>query len=204
MIIDRNGNLVVRAPRRASITDIERFILQKRHWIERKSLEAAGRKPAARKFESGERFLFLGQERVLRITEDYRSKLHYDGEFELSRHKAVQARSLFEQWYRGQAKTLLPQRVAFFAGKMSASPGQITVTGARSRWGSCSAKNTLNFSWRLVMAPLDIVDYVVVHELAHTIHHDHSRKFWRKVQEYFPDFYGARKWLDDNGHHLSI
>ena len=89
--------------------------------------------------------------------------------------------------YRSTAKQLLANRVAHYARQMGVAPAAVRVTSARTRWGSCSSANSINFSWRLVMADDDVIDYVVVHELAHIIEHNHSDRFWRVVESALPD-----------------
>jgi predicted metal-dependent hydrolase len=81
---------------------------------------------------------------------------------------------------------------------------KIGITSAQTRWGSCSANGSLNFSWRLILAPMEAVDYVVVHELVHTVHHNHSRRFWQKVGKIMPDYKERRKWLRKNGQRLIL
>src|SRR4051812_2500993 len=110
LVIDRQGNLVVRAPKRTALSDIEYFIQQKQEWIAKhQQVVKAAAQP--KEFVDGERHWFLGEQRQLRVTNDYRSKLVYEaGEFSLSRFQAHKAKSLFADWYRGQAQTLLPQR----------------------------------------------------------------------------------------------
>lgn len=200
-MIGRQGNLVVRAPKRAEIMQIERFIQDKHKWIEKHQARVLGRARLQKKqYIDGERFLFLGQERVLRLVDGFGLKLVFDtGEFLLPRFSRHKAKSLFENWYRGQAKYLLPRRAAFFAQKMGVAYKKISITGANTRWGSCSGRGTINFSWRLIMAPLEIIDYVVVHELAHLQHHNHSKKFWLLVGEYAPSWRQAKKWLNSQG-----
>jgi len=204
-LIIRNGNLIVRAPRRADLGEIERFIRAKQGWINKHLTKAADRQSRAKKYKEGEKFWFLGQEYPLYITDDYRSKLFYNQEhFVLSRFQIHKAKLLFENWYRVQAKKILAERAVFFADKMGLSYKKITITGANTRWGSCSSRGTINFSWRLIMTPPEIVDYVTVHELAHLAHHNHSKSFWAFVKNFFPGFKAAKKWLKINGHKLAL
>lgn len=95
---------------------------------------------------------------------------------------------------RRRAAELIPQRVAYYAPLMGVTPTGIKITSARTRFGSCSGKNSLCFSWRLMLYPPAAVDYVVVHELAHIRHHNHSREFWNFVESVMPD-YPARQSL---------
>ena len=93
----------------------------------------------------------------------------------------------------------IPQRVAHYAAVMHVTYGRITVRNQRTRWGSCSSKGNLNFNCLLMLAPPQVVDYVVVHELSHRIHMNHSEAFWATVETYMPDYAKWRKWLKSNG-----
>lgn len=96
--------------------------------------------------------------------------------------------SVLIRWYRKQAKLHLTERALWYAEKYNLRYTQVSITSAVTRWGSCSAKNNLNFPWRLMMAPPDVIDYVVVHELAHTVHKNHSSRFWGLVELIIPDW----------------
>jgi predicted metal-dependent hydrolase len=205
LVVDRQGRFVVRAPKRAALEVIERFVALKKSWIERKISEAKQYRTASSGFQDGELFWFLGNQHPLRVVEYYRSRLGYeDGEFILSRFYAHKANRLFEDWYRQQATQLFARRAAFYAEKMGVTFSQLKITGAATRWGSCSSKGTVNFSWRLVLAPLEVIDYVVVHELAHLVHHNHSAHFWRLVGQYAPHFRSAKIWLNRKGRFLAL
>jgi predicted metal-dependent hydrolase len=110
------------------------------------------------------------------------------------------AKKRFENWYREQARLFLTERLQYFSHLYNFHYSQIRITSARTRWGSCSGRGTISFTWRLVMAPPEIIDYVVLHELAHTVHHNHSPQFWNLVQSMQPDYAAKRKWLKQNSH----
>lgn len=99
---------------------------------------------------------------------------------------------------------MLSNRVAWYSKKSGISVKQIKITSANSRGGSCSAKGTLSFPWRLVMAPVPVIDYVVIHELIHVVEKNHSKDFWDKVHVLMPDYQQKIEWLDINGHILKI
>ena len=101
-------------------------------------------------------------------------------------------------WYRKQAREILTQRMEHFSKLSGWTYTSISINSARTRWGSCGPKNSINFSWRLVMAPMSVIDYVVVHELAHTVVKNHSRKFWDAVASVMPDYKERRRWLKEN------
>ena len=107
-------------------------------------------------------------------------------------------------WLRGQAQTLLAERTASFAEVMGVSFQSVSVTGARTRWGSCSAADRLSFTWRLIFCEPAAIDYVVVHELAHIEHKNHGAAFWARVQGVLPGFAEQRDWLNRHGRLLQI
>ena len=106
--------------------------------------------------------------------------------------------ALAEVWTRTQAQQILPQKVASWAQKMGVEYNNIVIKDQKTLWGSCSSKKNLNFSYRLIKMPLSIIDYLIVHELAHLIHFDHSQEFWACVEGYIPNYKEARKWLNTN------
>ena len=151
-------------------------------------------------------FLYLGKEISLRIVSaegprrgNKKPALVMDGFFKLTKSVQSRAASLFETWYKKQARTVLTERVEFFARECGFNVKKIRISSARTRWGSCSTKGTLSFTWRLVMAPLEVIDYVVVHELCHLKELNHSKVFWSQVGVILPDYKLRRKWLKDNG-----
>jgi hypothetical protein len=102
-------------------------------------------------------------------------------------------------WYRRRAAQVIARRVALYAPRIGVSPTRITIRDARTRWGSCSPTGALSFSWRLLMAPPAVLDYLVVHELCHLKRADHSPRFWALVEAHCPGFRARRAWLRDHG-----
>lgn len=113
-------------------------------------------------------------------------------------------RAALKKRYIDAAKDYFPKRVAYFSQFTGGTYNRITVRDQKTRWGSCSAKGTLSFNWRLMLAPPSIPDYVIVHELCHLTYMNHSAAFWKKVESVYPDYRTARKWLKDHGHELII
>ncbi len=101
-----------------------------------------------------------------------------------------------------QAKTVLPPKLSFYARQLSVTYGRVTIRNQRTRWGSCSSQKNLNFNCLLMLAPDDVVDYVVVHELCHLIEMNHSKAFWNLVESILPDYRIPKKWLKDHGAEL--
>ena len=204
LIVETNGTLTVRAPLRMKETDIRRFIEEKKGWIKQKQAKALKDAVAPRQFVDGESFLYLGKEVTLRIVPNGNSALMMDGIFKLTKSAQPRAESVFEDWYKKQARKVLSERVNFFSHKYGFKVGKIRISSARTRWGSYSSKGTLSFTWRLVMAPLEIIDYVVVHELCHSKELNHSKAFWAQVEAILPDYKWRRKWLKSNGAKLRL
>ncbi len=206
LMIDPQGRLIVRAPLRTSEARIRAIVAQKQAWIEQKQqLARQNRRPeGAQRFVEGREFYYLGQRYPLTIVERRRPLLRLNGRFELARPALADAERVFEHWYREQARTLLAERAAGLAERFGFRFQRLSITGARTRWGSCGARGSLNFTWRLVMAPQKVIDYVIIHELAHLRIRNHSLKFWELVQSLMPDYRQSRDWLKHNGHQLDL
>ena len=206
LIVERDGRLIVRAPRRASSEDIEKLIAQKEKWIRSKQ-ELAKETYAAfkpREYVNGEEFLFLGKKHTLEIVERSKPSLTLDETFRLSRSALPKAPQVFERWYRQQALKVFSERVEWYAKQHGYSYAKIRISSAQTRWGSCSSRGTLSFTWRLVMAPVEVIDYLAVHELVHLKVKNHSKGYWSVVRSIMPDYQDRSNWLKQNGHLLSL
>lgn len=188
-----DASVEVRCPKNADMNAVNEFVEKKAAWIEK----AVGEKKRilAEKesffLTSGAQVYFLGKPLTVKISHVH----HIDNSgFYIS---GKNLRESAENLYRRYAKTILTQKVEYFSKIMNCSPSSVKINGARTRWGSCSGKNALNFSWTLITADEDAVDYVVVHELAHTIEHNHSARFWAIVEKYIPDYKRRRKLLEN-------
>lgn len=203
--IKPDGQVIVRAPLRAAERIILEFVESKAGWIERKKAEAARHAPVATKqFKTGESFLLLGREIPLQVVENQRAALTLTDQFILSKKAAPKAVDVFEKWYKARALQVLSERVKLYAAQHGFKPMRIRITSARTRWGSCSSRGTLSFTWRLVMAPIEVIDYVVVHELVHLKVKNHSKVFWDSVAALMPDYKQRLAWLKANGRSLSL
>ncbi len=201
LIVTADATLVVRAPYHTPLEYIKNLVSEKSAWIARKLKEAKQwlQRPAPA-FVNGAEFLFLGKRYELSIVEQAAAavELVETGKLILAKRVVPDAREVLERWYRAEARKKIAARCQWYAERTGCKPSTLRITGARKRWGSCGAKGTLNFSWRLVMAPQDVIDYVVVHELAHIGQMDHSKLFWDKVRRIMPDYERQRQWLRDN------
>lgn len=200
LIVEDNGSLTVRAPIRMSMTMIQEFVAKHANWVEKKQAEIRATTPVQPKqYLPGENFLYLGQKYALEVVHGQQKKLVLEDGFKLAESVRENAELVFHNWYRQQARLIIEERLKFFAVKYAFHYDRVRISSARTRWGSCSSKGTLSFSWRLIMTPLDVVDYVVIHELAHTVHHNHSKRFWGLVEKILPDYKERRTRLKQYG-----
>jgi len=204
--IKPDGRLVVRAPNNATDAQIQSLVAGKASWI-RKTQARLARQYADLKpktFTSGETFWYLGEQYPLHLTDRQRPPLELDGAFLLSRAAQSRAREVFIEWYREETRAITQRLIKDYAKRYGFHVRQVRITSARTRWGSCSSKLTLNFTYRLCMAPLPVVNYVVVHELVHLRFHNHSKAFWEAVAEIDPEYKKHRAWLKGHGPHLTL
>ena len=206
--IKEDSRIVIYAPFRTSNREIERFIKEKELWVAKKMSENEKKlKEAEKAFLPGEKFLYLGEWYPLEILEGRKKecplKLSF-GKFILLEDHAETAKNLFIHWYKKEAKETIEGRVNYLSHKLQLFPERIRITSARSRWGSCSRDNRLSFSWRIIMASLSVIDYILIHELVHIREKNHSGRFWGHLEAILPDYKRHRLWLKENGHLLML
>lgn len=194
--ITKDARVEVRAPLRSPISSIEGFLTQKESWIETqlKQRKQELEKQAAFSVGERDRLLFLGREYPVHLSPDC-EKPSFDGkQFLLPWQNFSHNKPLIAALYKNLAQNYIEKQVEIYSQLIGAAPSAVKVGSADTRWGSCSGKNSLNFTWKLILAPKEAVDYVIVHELCHILHHNHSARFWREVGKVMPD-YGERKKL---------
>ncbi len=204
LIIQADGSLMVRAPLKAPEGLILEFVQSKAGWIRKKQAQANANRVPARQFIDGEPFWYLGKTYPLILIGRERPALRLGESFFLARSAQAKASAVFIRWYKAQAMSVLSERVRWFASRYGFPYPRLRISSARTRWGSCSAKGTLSFTYRLVMAPEAVIDYVVVHELVHLKVRNHSKAFWKQVEAINPDYKRHIAWLKKNGHFLTL
>lgn len=193
--VKSDGSVAVRAPQRLAKREIDWIVQQKEGWILAHQQQMQQRQQAQESFcLSDGRLPLLGGWLPITYT-DTKTPFCSQGTCFLARGEEAELWEQAERLYRSIAREQLERRVADYANRMGVRPTGLRITGAKGRWGSCSGKNSLNFSWRLILAPEPCVDYVVVHELCHILHHDHSTAFWQEVERWFPDWQQCREQL---------
>jgi len=186
----RDGLVEVRAPYGTSVGNIEKFIAAKERWISEKLAHSRARFEKKENFELdyGDSLLYRGSEYLLRAQQGKQIGFDENGFFIPPDLSADNIKAAVVRIYRLLAKQALSEKVSSFAEKMGLHPNNIKINSAKTRWGSCSSKSNLNFSWMLMMADDDVIDYIVVHELAHLKEMNHSPLFWDIVERHAPDY----------------
>lgn len=194
--IDCLGKLTVRAPRRCDDERIFAFLREKEGWILRQKAKMAGtgiELPSENL--QGYCFLLLGEKHTLRLTDGKYIRLDAEKKEILLPEKKSKERLV--QWLKENAKRIFTEATLRRAKEMQTQIRSVKVTSAKSRWGCCSGDNAIRYSFRLLYAPKEVIDYVIVHELAHTKQKNHSPAFWQEVAKWKPDYKQSRKWLKD-------
>ena len=202
--IERDGEVSLFVPKWIDDQQIEELIESKRKWIytnlaEWEDLNATR---VDREFVNGEGFLYLGRSYRLKIVADQDVPVKLlSGYFCLrsSEDDSIESADLFKAFYRQKGRERIPERVALYQASMGVSAASIKVQELQNRWGSCTPTGGLSFHWKAMMAPLSVIDYIVVHELAHLKHLNHTTEFWNEVDKALPDYRERKEWLRVNG-----
>lgn len=202
--INPEGKVIVKAPILAPMFLIKRFVHEKRNWIEKHLSKQKTRIRKTKEYKEGEKFLYLGKEYQLHLGNFKEINLATNGLLNFPQALIFRAQKELTNWYIKQAKNLITDRVKHHALKMNVNYGTITFSDTRSKWGTCTFHNNLQFSSRLIMAPIEVIDYVIIHELTHTKEKNHRFHFWSLVGSQTPAYKQHRKWLKTNGHSLMI
>ena len=197
------GKVRVRAPYRMTEAAIRRFLKEKAPWIKEQmeKIEKSRKTWMEKRFQDGSVFYYLGEPLKLSAKKAKGEAVWQSGEWLLIDQKSTtpqKRKEQLEKWYRSRAKENIESRVGMFAAQIGETPNKVTIKAQKTRWGSCSSLRNVNFNWKLIMMPQEIIDYVVVHELCHLKEMNHSADFWNRVEEIMPDYRNRRKWLKNN------
>ena len=212
-MINREGVLVIRVPHRIRKALIMDFIKRIRPWIIKSLLKYRNSCPEYR-FIGGEMLPFRGSSYCLKIISSeamqYSVKMvgnNIEVEADLrctSRERTEHIRQALRDWYLAQAGIIIPERFKHLAEHLDLRPNGLKLKQQTSRWGSCSDKSVIAINWQLVMAPPEVLDYVITHELCHIESKNHKVQFWARVSGFMPDYKVQRKWLRDNARSITF
>ena len=201
--IERDRTVVVHAPNHASDEAIARIVEAKGHWIYEKT---RGRQkyadrphPPGKELVNGESALYLGQSYRIEIVYSDVECIRLDQRFLIPASRAPHKNGAMREWYIARAKERILPRVVKQARELGVSFGQARIVDGRYRWGSCTVRDNINLNWRLIKAPMFVVDYVIAHELAHLLEPNHTPRFWNIVKTQIPAMDTARSWLREHG-----
>ena len=205
--VHQDGRIVATANKSVPIRVIRDFILSRWTWLEdahQKALEHQKKFPVYQ-FVSGEKFLFLGEERTLEFRgharSSYRAQIEGDRLVVLTPNDSIansqKVRQAVTQFYKINGEKYLRPRLEHWRQQMGLQPKKVSFRGAKTSWGSCSRSGAISLNWKLLFAPPEVIDYVVIHELSHMVHFNHSSKFWGLVAKYSPNYKEAKRWLHE-------
>ncbi|MFC1542920.1 M48 family metallopeptidase [Candidatus Neomarinimicrobiota bacterium] len=202
--VERDRSVVVRAPIGTSPDKIHSIIEQKKFWIYQKQRhpQKYNTQPSIKEFVPGESVLYLGKHYRLEIRESTEQSIKLAGKFIICCSSSSEVRELFRNWYAKKAEEKIVPKIMYFATHMGVSFNKVSITDAKYHWGGCTPSNNLTFGWRLIKAPQAVVDYVIVHELAHLLESNHTQRFWDIVKTQVPMYLKAKNWLKEHGETL--
>ena len=214
--VDEHAQVSVSSPFTMREKDIYGFIHEKARWILSKVREAEKNKDilSQREFAHGHAFLFLGKKYKVNVAKSdvKRSRITFDvlkgwsifvPQGLSTAESQTQVKRKMLQWYKAQAKEILGGRIFHYSRLMGVEPKKIAIRTQKRLWGCCDFNTqTIHLNWQIILSPIKVVDYVVVHELCHLIIPSHSKRFWKKVEKFMPDFQRYRQWLKIN--HLDM
>ena len=201
--------IILRAPMLSPTLALKAFALTKIQWL-RKHAHRIQAQQLDRDYIDGELWLLFGQDIILRIASGKSSRAHYNEnakELHITIGSQVRKRQEFikqkvKSWYKQTALDYLNSQVPVLAKTMQLNYSHIQVRDYKARWGSCSSNGKLSFNWRIFMAPPEVIDSVIIHELAHIKHFNHSKQFWNLVYATCPDYQKQHAWLKKHQYYL--
>lgn len=201
--VERDRSVVVHAPTSTSVEKIDAIVQSKRQWIyEKINHEQKYRDrphPPGKELVSGEAALYLGRNYRIELIDDATAKVRFDHRFLVPRNQSAKRRQVLREWYLIQATDKILPRVKRRAREIGVTFAAAKLSDDRYRWGSCTVKDNINLNWRLIKAPMFVIDYVIVHELAHLLEANHTPRFWNIVRSQMPTMEKAKAWLKENG-----
>jgi len=207
IFIERDGSVKVLAPISASVEKVEAAIKSKEYQIFSKlaKWKELNQGKVKREYVNGQSFLYLGRNYRLKITENQNVPLRISGGFfVLDKEYLPKAGKVFKDFYRARALQKIQERLTVLNEKFSHRPTSIKVLELQNRWASWTPKNGLNFHWKCIMAPVSVLDYIIIHEMVHLKHPNHSPEFWNELDKKMPDYREQETWLKRNGVKLAL
>lgn len=202
--VERDRSVIVHAPKSVSDERIAEVVDSKRQWIyekvkhEQKYTERPH--PPGKELVSGESALYLGRNyRIELVDDEAKSGARFDHKFFIPRKQEAKRKEVLREWYKAKAAEKIKPRVDRHARELGVEFAECRIVDNRYRWGSCTVKDNVNLNWRLIKAPMFVIDYVIVHELAHLLEANHTPRFWNIVRSQISTMDKAKQWLKEHG-----
>jgi len=202
--------IMVRSTFWISKRDLKTFILKNQNWINKKILEQKLKIKTQYNFIHNETFSLMGKDFNLKLDESLNNSPYILDNLIIASNNQVTTKKFgtvkeqLEYLFKEIAYNHLYERTQYYSKLILVKPRRISIKNYKSRWGSCSSKGEIFYNWKIIMGPEKIIDYLIVHELCHMKHFNHSKQFWSKVQEYISDYKDRRLWLKNNSYKLSL
>lgn len=201
--VERDRSVVVHAPEGISDEKIRQTVDSKRQWIYEKTGHPQKYRglphPPGKELVSGESALYLGRQYRIEVVKTGLTEVYFNQRFFIPAAQGEKRVEALREWYAGKAKEKIVPRVKGHARELGVDVAVIKIVDSRYRWGSCTLKNNVGFNWRLIKAPMFVIDYVIIHELAHLIESNHTSRFWNIIRAQAPTMEKAKAWLKENG-----
>lgn len=204
IIVERDRSVVVRAPLNTSEELIAKEVSKRKRLLQKKiqhNQKYPFPKPA-KEFVSGETLMYLGKNYKLYITDKIEEEVLFDNKFFISKASQKQANKLLKEWYIKSATDIIVPKAKTIAKQIGVTYRNINILDLKYRWGSCTPKDNIHFNWRIIKAPMTVIEYIIVHELTHLLEANHTPEFWNRVAVNQPNFIKAKNWLKEFGHEL--
>jgi len=205
----KNQEVVLSVPKFVTDSEIDNIIERKINWIRNKlAIEKKNNFNIKRKYENGEKFLYFGSEYSLKIKHSNSDNVYLDNNIMIvevkNNSKAVHIRNILNNWYIAESKKYLIKTTNYYEVLIGVSVNKLIFGKYKSKWGSCNSKKTISYDWRIIMAPLEVIHYLIIHELCHIKHLNHSNDFWKTVEKYMANYKLQKKWLKTNSSKLIL
>jgi len=201
--VERDRTVVVHAPANTSEEKVRQVVESKRQWIFEKMHHSQKYvdlpHPPGKELVNGESALYLGRNYRIEIARTDSGKIEFAQRFLVPSDVSERKLEAFRGWYIARAEEKILPRVRHYSHQLGVECAQTKIVDNRYRWGSCTVNNNVNFNWRLIKAPMSVIDYVVVHELTHLIEANHTPRFWNIVKAQIPNVEKPKQWLKENG-----
>ena len=201
--VERDQTIVVHAPEGMSDDDVRRIVDAKRQWILTKLRHPQKYQdrlhPPGKEVVNGESAPYLGREYRIEVTETKSGEVEFSHVFQVPPAHQAKRREVLRDWYIARAKEKILARVEQHARELGVEYAAAKIVDNRYRWGSCTVSDNVSFNWRLIKAPMFVIDNVVVHELAHLLEANHTDSFWNIIRAQTPTMEKAKAWLKEHG-----